>query len=143
MHQNYSKYGKSSKEIHNNQSSIIHYLISSFPKSLNSLLLFQRANKQLFILLGNDIAIQTLNYHLAFIGCMNYAVFAFIQANVLAYLGIVTYLQYSILIIYSLLPSTPQEYQSHRYPLSPSHVYLIQDKYPTPYYPNKDWYNPF
>ena len=37
------------------------------------------------ILLGYDIAIQALNYHLAFIGCMNHAVLAFIQADVLAY----------------------------------------------------------
>ena len=57
-------------------------------KLLNSLFLFQRANKQLSILLGYDIAIQALNYHLAFIGCMNHAVLAFIQADVLAYLGI-------------------------------------------------------
>ena len=37
------------------------------------------------ILLGYDIAIQALNYHLAFIGCMKHAVLAFIQADVLAY----------------------------------------------------------
>lgn len=59
-----------------------------FPKLFNSLLLFQRADKQLSVLLGYDIAIQSLNHHLAFIGCMNHAVLAFIQANVLAYLGI-------------------------------------------------------
>ena len=63
-------------------------VILLFPKLFNSLFLFQRANKQLSILLGYDIAIQALNYHLAFIGCMNHAVLAFIQANVLAYLGI-------------------------------------------------------
>ena len=52
------------------------------------LLLLQRANKQLSVLLGYDIAVQALNYHLAFIGCMNHAVLAFIQADVLANLGI-------------------------------------------------------
>ena len=40
------------------------------------------------MLLGYDIAIQALNYHLAFIGCMNHAVLTFIQSDVLAYLGI-------------------------------------------------------
>ena len=60
-------------------------LLSEF---FDSLFLFQRANKQLSILLGYDIAIQALNYPLAFIGCMNHAVLAFIQADVLAYLGI-------------------------------------------------------
>ena len=59
-----------------------------FSKVLDSLFLFQRANKQLSVLLGNDIVIQALNYHLAFIGCMNHTVLAFIQADVLAYLGI-------------------------------------------------------
>ena len=54
----------------------------------NPLFLFQRADKKLAVLLGYDIAIQALNYHLAFIGCMNHTVFAFIQADVLAYLGI-------------------------------------------------------
>ena len=57
-------------------------------KLLNPLFLLQRADKQLAVLLGYDIAIQALNYHLAFICCMNYAILAFIQANVLAYLGI-------------------------------------------------------
>ena len=57
-------------------------------KLFNPLFLLQRADKQLSILLGYDIAIQALNYHLAFIGCMNHAVLAFIQSNVLAYLGI-------------------------------------------------------
>ena len=33
-------------------------------------------------------AIQALNYYLAFIGCINHAVLTFIQADVLAYLGI-------------------------------------------------------
>ena len=64
------------------------FLISLLSKFFNSLFLLQRANKQLSILLGYDIAIQALNYHLAFIGCMNHAVLAFIQADVLAYLGI-------------------------------------------------------
>ena len=59
-----------------------------FPKLFNPLFFLQRANKQLSILLGYDIALQALNYHLAFIGCMNHTVLAFIQANVLAYLGI-------------------------------------------------------
>ena len=40
------------------------------------------------MLLGYYIAVQALNYHLAPIGCMNHAVLAFIQADVLAYLGI-------------------------------------------------------
>ena len=57
-------------------------------KLFNPLFLFQRANKQLSILLGYYIAVQALNYHLAFIGCMNYAILAFIQSDVLAYLGI-------------------------------------------------------
>ena len=57
-------------------------------KLLNPLYFFQRANKQMSILLGYDIAIQALNYHLALIGCMNHAVLAFIQSDVLAYLGI-------------------------------------------------------
>ena len=63
-------------------------VILLFSKFLNSLFLFQRANKQLSVLLGYDIAIQALNNHLAFIGCMNHAVLAFIQTDVLAYLGI-------------------------------------------------------
>ena len=63
-------------------------VILLFSKFFNSLFLFQRANKQLSVLLGYDIAIQSLNYHLAFIGCMNHAVLAFIQSDVLAYLGI-------------------------------------------------------
>ena len=57
-------------------------------KLLNFLFLFQRADKQLSILLGYDVAIQALNYYFAFIGCMYHAVLAFIQADVLAYLGI-------------------------------------------------------
>ena len=44
-----------------------------------------RTNKQLSILLGYDIAIQALNYYLAFIGCMNYAVLAFIQSDAITY----------------------------------------------------------
>ena len=43
-------------------------------KLFNSLLLFQRADKQLSILLSYDIAIQALNYHLAFISCMNHQI---------------------------------------------------------------------
>ena len=43
-----------------------------FSSLLKSLFFLQRADKQLSILLGNDIAIQTLNYHLAFISCMNH-----------------------------------------------------------------------
>ena len=58
-------------------------------KLLNSLLLFQGTDKQLSILLGYDIAIQALNYYLAFIGCMNYAVLSFIQADVLAYAAVI------------------------------------------------------
>lgn len=40
------------------------------------------------MLFGYNIAIQALDYHLALIGCMNHAVLAFIQTDVLAYLGI-------------------------------------------------------
>ena len=57
-------------------------------KLFNPLFLLQRADKQLSILLGYDIAIQALNYYFAFICSMNYAVLAFIQTDVLAYLGI-------------------------------------------------------
>ena len=57
-------------------------------KLFNPLFLLQGADKQLSILLGYDIAIQALNYHFTFIGCMNHAVLAFIQSDVLAYLGI-------------------------------------------------------
>ena len=62
--------------------------IELLSKLFNPLFLLQRADKQLSILLGYDIAIQALNYHLAFIGCMYHAVLAFIQADVIAYLGI-------------------------------------------------------
>ena len=62
-----------------------HNLISKF---FDSLLLFQRADKQLSVLLGYNIAIQTLNYHLAFISSMYHAVLASIQADVLANFGI-------------------------------------------------------
>ena len=64
------------------------FLISLLSKFFNSLFLLQRANKQLSILLGYDIAIQALNYYLAFISCMNHAVLAFIQSDILTYLGI-------------------------------------------------------
>ena len=64
------------------------YSLVLVSKFLNSLFFFQRANKQLSILLCYDIAIQSLNYHLAFIGCMNHAVLAFIQSDILAYLDI-------------------------------------------------------
>ena len=37
---------------------------------------------------GYDIAIQALNYHLAFIGCMNHAVLAVVETDILAYLGV-------------------------------------------------------
>ena len=50
-------------------------------KLFNPLFLLQGADKQLSILLGNDIAIQALNYHLTFIGYMNHAVLAFIQSD--------------------------------------------------------------
>ena len=59
-----------------------------FTKLFYSLFFLQLTYKQLSILLGYDIAIQTLNYNLAFIGCMNHAVLAFIQSDVLAYFGI-------------------------------------------------------
>ena len=59
-----------------------------FQTLFNSLFLFQRANKLLSVLLGYDIAIQALNYHLAFIGCRKHVVLAFIQSDVLAYLSI-------------------------------------------------------
>ena len=62
--------------------------IELLSKLFNPLFLLQRADKQLAVLLGYDIAIQALNYHLAFIGCMNHAVLAFIQADILAYLDI-------------------------------------------------------
>ena len=42
------------------------------------------------ILLGYYVAIQAQNYDLAFISCMNHAVLAFIQADILTYLGIAT-----------------------------------------------------
>ena len=64
------------------------YSLVLVSKLFNPLFLFQRANKQLSVLLGYDIAIQALNYHLSFIGCMNHTVLAFIQADVLSYLGI-------------------------------------------------------
>ena len=57
----------------------------SFTEFIYSLLLFQRTNKQLSILLSYDIAIQALNNHLAFIGYMNHAVLVFIQSDFLAY----------------------------------------------------------
>ena len=62
--------------------------IELLSKLFNPLFLLQRADKQLAVLLGYYIAIQALNYHLAFICCMNYAILAFIQSDVLAYLGI-------------------------------------------------------
>ena len=40
------------------------------------------------MLFCHNVTIQALNNHLAFIGCINHAVLAFIQADVLAYLGI-------------------------------------------------------
>ena len=60
-------------------------LLSEF---LDSLFFFQRADKQLSILFGYDIAIQALNYYLAFIGCMNHAVVAIVETYVFAYLGV-------------------------------------------------------
>ena len=66
----------------------LHHYCHLFPKLFNSLFLFQRADKQLSILLGYYIAIQALNHHLAFIGCMNHAVLAFIQTDILTHLGI-------------------------------------------------------
>ena len=59
-----------------------------FSKLLDSLFFLQRTNQQLSILLGNDIAIQALDYHLAFIGCMDHTVLAFIQADIITKLGI-------------------------------------------------------
>ena len=53
--------------------------IELLSKLFNPLFLLQGADKQLSILLGYDIAFQTLYYHLAFIGCMNHTVHAFIQ----------------------------------------------------------------
>ena len=47
---------------------MMRYIRPKFSKFLNSLFFFQRANKQLSVLLGYDIAIQALNYHLALIG---------------------------------------------------------------------------
>ena len=42
-------------------------LFFKFPRFLNPLLLFQGANKQLSILLSNDIANQAMNYHHSYI----------------------------------------------------------------------------
>ena len=64
------------------------YSLMLFSKLVYPLFFLQGANKQLSVLLGYDIAIQTLNNHLAFIGCMNHAVLAFIQADVLTHLSI-------------------------------------------------------
>ncbi|WP_418636021.1 hypothetical protein [Segatella sp.] len=41
------------------------------------------------------MVIQALNYHLAFISCMNYVVLAFIESDILAYLGIVMFILWS------------------------------------------------
>ena len=62
-------------------------LLSEF---LDSLFFFQRADKQLSILFGYDIAIQALNYYLAFIGCMDHAVVAIVETYFFAYLGTFT-----------------------------------------------------
>ena len=64
------------------------FLIFLLSKLFNPLFFFQRADKQLSILLGYYIAIQALNYYLTFIGCMDHAVLAFIQSDVITYLGI-------------------------------------------------------
>ena len=40
------------------------------------------------MLLCHDIAIQALHHYLALIGCMNHAVLAFVETDVLSYLGI-------------------------------------------------------
>ena len=47
------------------------YSLMLFSKFFNSLFLLQRANKQLSVLLGYDIAIQALNYNLVFIDRMS------------------------------------------------------------------------
>lgn len=59
-----------------------------FSKLLYSLLLLQRANKQLSMLFCHNVTIQALNYHLTFIGCMDNTVLAFIQSNVFTHFGI-------------------------------------------------------
>ena len=40
------------------------------------------------MLFGYDVAIQALNYHLAFIGDVDYAVLAVIEADFFTYLGV-------------------------------------------------------
>ena len=62
-------------------------LLSEF---LDSLFFFQRADKQLSMLFCYYIAIQALNYYLAFIGCMDHAVVAIVETYVFAYLGTFT-----------------------------------------------------
>ena len=68
--------------------STISQAITLFSQVFNPLFLFQWADKQLTVLLDYDIAIQAMNYHLAFIGCMNHAVLAFIQSDIITYLSI-------------------------------------------------------
>ena len=43
------------------------------------------------MLLGYDVAIQTLNHDLAFIGGVDHAALAVVEANVLAYLGVAVF----------------------------------------------------
>ena len=59
-----------------------------FSKLLDSLFFFQRANKQLSVLLGYDVAIQTQNHDLGFICGVDLLVLAFVEADILAYLGV-------------------------------------------------------
>ena len=54
-------------------------------KLLNFLFLFQRADKQLSILLGYDVAIQALNHDLYLVGGMDNAVLTIVEADVFAY----------------------------------------------------------
>lgn len=57
------------------------YSLMLFSKFLNSLFLLQRANKQLSVLLGYDIAIQALNHHRTLIDCINHAGLVFKQSS--------------------------------------------------------------
>ena len=56
-----------------------------FAKLLNPLFFLQRANKQSSILLSHNIPIQALHNYLTLIGCMNHAVVAIEEADVVAH----------------------------------------------------------
>ena len=63
-----------------------------FPKFFSSLFFLQVTDQQMSVLFGYDIAIQALNYHLTFIGCMNHTVLVFIQADIFANFGIAIFI---------------------------------------------------